>query len=316
MAMKIPKRPGPRQDDGFYGPDSVTWQIASHPVFVIAAIRNVLYTALSSETSQAVVDHSKQFTDPIARGQETMWWAMATVYGDTAEATRAGKFVAAKHRRVRGHDPVSHTEYSPMREDLAIIGHCLIWESLLVAYETYVAELTPRERERYWQESFRAAELIGIDVQTLPQTWEDWRVYYEEELRPTLNYSTAADRIVEGTRTGQGYPGWLAPGMRVVWWLALEFTLPTLQPLERGLLGGSTSAARAKAVRMIGRPAFAIAALAPVRDLVQRAGGARTQELLKEAREISRRRDGSGPDDGSAFATPERDARPSVVGAG
>lgn len=76
-----PARPGPRKDEGYFGPGSITWESTGTRSWRVSAIHGAAYTALSSETSQAVVDHSKQFTDPIGRATETAYWMVASVFG-------------------------------------------------------------------------------------------------------------------------------------------------------------------------------------------------------------------------------------------
>src|ERR1700733_1663902 len=106
--MGIPARRGPRRDDGFYGPGSLTWEVVAHPAMIVSGARNILYTALISEVAQSVNDHSTWFTDIVSRAQETAYWVYASVFGDTEEARRAGLWVQGKHAKVKGHDPVSH----------------------------------------------------------------------------------------------------------------------------------------------------------------------------------------------------------------
>ena len=254
----------------------------------VSNMRNVVYSALSSEVSQAVLDHSKQMSDPIGRARETSYWVYASVFADTQEAARAGKFVQGRHRKVKGHDPISRSEYSPSRPDLAVMAHCLIWESNLLAYETYVREFTAAERERYWQEGMIVAELLEIDVETLPQTWEAWRSYYESEVRPRLNYSAAAQQVIAFTLRGSYLPIWARPLAKLVWKGGMELAFVTVGPVERSLMGGSDSKARTAVVHTAGRVGLRLATVPPIRDALERSFGGRAHEFLSEGREIAR----------------------------
>jgi uncharacterized protein (DUF2236 family) len=285
--MVIPARLGPRRDPGFFGPDSVTWQVFANPVVVlIGAARNVLYTALSSEVSHAVNDHSTHYLDPINRALETIYWMYATPFGDTEEARRVGLWVQGRHAKVTGIDPVTNTDYSPSRPDLARKAHGLIWEASLIAYETYVHPLSVAQRDQYWREGFATAELLGIDTATLPPTWDAWRDYYDTEILPRLNLSPAAHRLVQFTSTGGFMSPLTRPPFRLAWNLLIELTLTTVGPTERGVFGQPRGNARLAATRHLGRGLVAAAALPPVRDEIERTYGPRIHELLSEARAI------------------------------
>lgn len=281
-----PPRRLPRVDDGFFGPDSITWTIHSHPVALVGLIRNTLYSALLSEVSQALVEHGKTLIDPIARGQETAYALYTMVFGDTAEATRAGQYTQGKHAKVKGHDPVSGTEYAPLRTDLAIAAHGIIWESYLIPYETYVAKLTDAEREQYWCEGFAQAELIGIEPAVLPQTWQDWRSYFDAKVFPRLSYSAAANSVVS-YRMGASY---VDPIVRPIFLLEIntimELLLATVGPVERALFGRPRSRLRIAATQFVGRQLLAVAGHPNVGDRIIGGFSDRAAELIREAREM------------------------------
>jgi uncharacterized protein (DUF2236 family) len=286
--MRIPERRGPRADNGFYGPGSMAWEITAHPVITIANLRNVVYSVLNSEVSQSVLDHSSFRVDPWQRSLETNYWVYASVFGDTEEATRAGMWVQGKHAKVKGHDPVSHTDYSPMRPDLAIAGHCLIWDSNLAAYDSLVRSLSTIERDQYWREGMVSARLIGIDPAILPKTYSDWRDYYAREIRPRLNVSAAAYQLLDFTRSATYVPVWARPVVKAGLALAEELTMTTLDPLERGIYGKPRSRLTVAATRRFGHQLAVVANASPVRDAIERTYGERVHTLLREARAIQR----------------------------
>ncbi|WP_100461186.1 oxygenase MpaB family protein [Mycobacteroides abscessus] len=284
--VKIPKSPGPRCDDGLFGPGSITWEVAGHPVVGLAGWRNAIYTALSSGVSQAVVDHSKQMIDPWSRVRETAYWVYISVFSDTVEARRAGKWVEGMHRKSTGYDPVAGRDYSPFREDLAIAGHCLIWDSQLAAYETYVRVLSDAEREQYWQEGLRIPELLGIDPQIMPQTYADWLRYLDSVIRPGLSYSIAGHKIYDFTVSATWVPFWGRPAVRLLFRLVDELTLATLGPIERTTYGKPRSPWRLALTRRAGVKIAALTARPALRNLIERALGARIHKVMSEARKI------------------------------
>jgi uncharacterized protein (DUF2236 family) len=286
--MTIPKRHTPRADNGLFGPSSLTWEVMGHPISVIGASRSAVYTALGSAVAQAVCDHSIFFDDPLTRTQETAYWSYTSVFGDTEEARRAGKWVQGKHAKVVGYDPVSRSDYSPSRPDLAIAGHCLIWDSNLAAFETYVRRLSDSERDIYWREGFLAAQLLDIELSTLPQTWDQWRHYYQTHIAPALNYSAAGNRIIISTKAARFAPAWARPLVKAGVWLSQELTLATLSPTERQVFGNPRSAARTALTRQLGALLATLLNTPPLRHPLERSLGGNAHELLTEARRIQR----------------------------
>lgn len=310
MTVKIPARPGPRQDDGFFGPGSLTWEIQGHPMtLLVGAVNAAMYTALSSEVSQAVVDHSKQFTDPYARAQETAYWVVASAFADTAEATRAGKWVQGVHRPVAGRDPVSNTDYSPSRPDLALAGHCLIMDGNIRAFQAYGRKLSDAEIARYWREGLIIARLLGIDTESpvsfngaaavpFPQSYEQWLPIYDTAIAPRLNLSAAARKIIDSTESGFFVPWWGRPAYTAAYSATIEATVAVMRPEARAILGKPRSAWQAAAARTAGRQFGRLLDVPAARDGLERGLlGPRCHELLTEARAIQRRRRAAMPTD-------------------
>jgi uncharacterized protein (DUF2236 family) len=302
MSVKIPARPGPRQDAGFFGPGSMTWEIQSHPMVLLAGLANgAIYTALSSEVSQSVVDHSKQFTDPYARLQETSYWVIASSFADRAEATRAGHWLKGVHKPVKGPDPVSNTEYSPHRADLALAGHCLIFDGNIRIFQAYGRKLSDAEIDQYWQEGLVAARLMGIDTETpvsfngstpvpFPQTYAEWLPIYDAYIAPRLNLSAAARKIIDSTGSAFFVPWWGRPLFKVGYWSVLEATVAVMDPNARAIFGRPRGTWRAASTVVAGRLLGRGLALPPVRNTIESSlFGSRSHELLSEARELRRK---------------------------
>ncbi len=283
-----PPRPLERKDNGYFGPGSLTWEIMGHPSAIIGAARNTVYSALIPEVSQALIEHGKTLYDPISRAEETAYALYSIAFGDTAEAQRAGRYTLGKHKHVNGTDPVTGSEYSPLREDLAVDAHGIIWESNMIAYETYVRQLSDIEREQYWREGFIQAELIGIDPAVLPQTWAAWRQHLADAIRPRFCYSAAAEKVVSFRMGGSYVTPTLRPAVLANVHLVMELVLATVSAEERALFGRSRSGTRIAVTRRVGAVVLAASARPPLRDRVESVLGPRAHELLAESRRIQK----------------------------
>ncbi|MEA2486286.1 MAG: hypothetical protein QOD46_1397 [Actinomycetota bacterium] len=76
-------------DDGFFGPDSVTWRIHMHRCMLVGGIRALLLQALNPRAMAAVADFSTYKSAPWERLTSTSLYLIDTVFGDRQSATAA-----------------------------------------------------------------------------------------------------------------------------------------------------------------------------------------------------------------------------------
>src|SRR3984885_13850572 len=105
----VPDRP---QDDGFFGPGSVTWRLAADLSAPVAGLRSVLIQALHPLAMAGVDQHSDWRRDPVGRLAATSAYEATVTFGDRATATRAAERVKAIHEHVRGVDTVTGQPYA------------------------------------------------------------------------------------------------------------------------------------------------------------------------------------------------------------
>ena len=82
----VPDQP---EDDGFFGPASVTWRLAADLSAPVAGLRSVLIQALHPLAMAGVDQHSGWRTDPVGRLAATSAYLATLTYGDQAAAVRS-----------------------------------------------------------------------------------------------------------------------------------------------------------------------------------------------------------------------------------
>ena len=157
-------------DLGLFGPGSVTWKIHGDPASLIGGLRALLIQALNPRAMAAVDQHSDYKSDPWARLRRTSAYLTETTFGDTETATRAARRVREIHRSVRGTDPVTGRSYRADDPELLLWVHAVEVDSFLVAYRSYAGPVTDIEADRYVSEMVRAAELVGLHTEDVPQS--------------------------------------------------------------------------------------------------------------------------------------------------
>lgn len=165
----------PTPDPGFFGPESVTWEVAEEPVLLLGGGRALLLQVAHPLVAEAVAVHSDYRSDPFGRLLRTLGWLVQVVFGTRAEAEAATAAVRRVHRRVRGVVGAASatsrfpagTPYSAADPYLGRWVHATVVESLLVAHEALVGGMPSRRRDRLVREWNAVATLMGIG----PRGW-------------------------------------------------------------------------------------------------------------------------------------------------
>jgi uncharacterized protein (DUF2236 family) len=181
----------PDADTGLFGPDSVTWRVHSEPILWFAGLRALYLQALYPRVVEGVVQNSNYREDAWGRLIRTANYVGAVVYGTTADAERAAAKVRGVHRRLRARDPDTGEEYRVDQPDLLRWVHVTEVESFISTARRAGSPLSDGDVDRYYAEQVRAAELIGIDPATVPDSESAVRDYYAD-IRPRLRLSDGA----------------------------------------------------------------------------------------------------------------------------
>src|ERR1700685_4741965 len=108
FASGVPEQPG---DDGFFGPDSVTWRISGDRAGPVAGLRALLIQALHPLAMAGVDQHSDWRQDPVGRLAATSAYLATVSFGAKSAAERAATRVRRIHEHVTGTDDVTGRAY-------------------------------------------------------------------------------------------------------------------------------------------------------------------------------------------------------------
>ena len=183
------------QDQGLFGPESVTWRVHASPAMLIGGMRALIVQALHPLAMAGVFEHSDFRERPMHRLRRTAEYVATTTFADTATAEATGARVRAIHRHIRGIDPVTGREYSAEDPETLLWVHCVEVHSFLTGYRAYGGRISEGDQDRYLAESARSAALVGIDPADVPPTRADMRDYFAAML-PSLCVSQAAHTAI------------------------------------------------------------------------------------------------------------------------
>jgi uncharacterized protein (DUF2236 family) len=187
FAASVPDHPA---DDGFFGPESVTWRLHADLSVPLSGLRSLLLQALHPLAMAGVDQHSQWRADPAGRFGST------SAYGDRASARAVADRVRKIHEWVRGTDPVTGRQYAAGDPDLLIWVHAALVDSGLAAAELYGMQLSAADQDAYVAEMTAAAELVGIPPGLAPASVAELDAYFTA-VRPELTASPGAAAIAD-----------------------------------------------------------------------------------------------------------------------
>jgi uncharacterized protein (DUF2236 family) len=185
LVSGIPDQP---EDDGFFGPASVTWRLSADLSAPVAGLRSVLIQALHPLAMAGVDQHSDWRRDPVGRLAATSAYVATITYGDRAAATRAARRVRTIHEHVRGTDTVTGRPYAAGDPALLLWVHAALVDSVLAAAQLFGAPLSDTDADAYVGEMAVSAELLGVPREIIPDSVAALAEYIagvEPELRRT-----------------------------------------------------------------------------------------------------------------------------------
>lgn len=178
--------PAARTEDlGLFGPGSVTWRVHREPILWLAGLRSLYLQALHPRAIAGVVQNSGFKSDPWGRLVRTSTYVGTVIYGTTAAAQRAGRRVRAIHSRLTAVDSRTGEHFRLDEPDLLRWVHVTEVESFLSTARRAGLRLTRAEADAYHLEQRRAAELVGLDPDTVPGSVTEVEEYYRR-VRPEL----------------------------------------------------------------------------------------------------------------------------------
>ncbi len=225
----VPDRP---QDDGFFGPGSVTWRLAADLSAPVAGLRSVLVQALHPLAMAGVDQHSDWRADPVGRLAATSAYLATLTYGDRAAASQVARRVRAIHEHVRGTDTVTGRPYAAADPALLLWVHVALVDSVLVAARMFGTPPAAADADAYVREMAVSAELLGVPGEIIPASVSAVAEYLDQ-VRPELRCTPAAAESM-------GYlldPAGMGEEIAELWQDLRDAALATLPGWARDLYG-------------------------------------------------------------------------------
>ncbi|MPY61350.1 oxygenase MpaB family protein [Streptomyces spongiae] len=222
-------------DQGFFGPDSVTWQVHGDPMMWIAGIRALYLQALHPRTVRGVMQNSDFRRDAWGRLMRTANFVGTITYGTAEAAEHAGARIRKIHSKLSATDPDTGERYPVDEPGLLLWVHCAEIDSYLNVARRSGFPFTDAAADRYIAEHRVAAALVGLDPDEVPGDQDELAAYFEKVL-PELAAGTEAREVDDFLRTPPTHP-LLVPARALLWRRVANLAYAALPPYAHELYG-------------------------------------------------------------------------------
>jgi len=186
------------KDLGYFGPDSVSWQVHREVTVLFGGARALLMQAAHPLVVAGANQTGMYERNPWKRLQRTLILTYTVTFGSKAEADAAATKINEVHERINGIDPVTGKKYDALDPVLLLYVHACLVDSALLFEELTVGKLDDEGRQRLHEEQMLAAEMMLIPRGMVPPTAPALRAWLQDiEDQGQLQVTEGARRVYE-----------------------------------------------------------------------------------------------------------------------
>jgi len=235
---------GTGEDLGYFGPDSVSWQVHKEVTVLFGGARAVLMQAAHPLVIAGARATGFYERNPWKRLQRTLILTYTITFGTVAEAHAAAERINDVHARIHGTDAETGLPYDALDPELLLYVHACLVDSALLFEALTVGKLDDAGRQRFHEEQMLAAELVRVPRAMIPPTVPTLRAYLQDVYDSGILRATDSARAVADLFRDPPKDAEWRPVLRGVSRLAFG----TLPPLLRDMFGIELGPARRAAM--------------------------------------------------------------------
>jgi len=186
------------QDSGYFGPESVSWQVHREVTVLFGGARALLMQAAHPLVVAGANQTGMYERNPWKRLQRTLILTYTLTFGTRAEAHASADKINEVHTRINGIDPVTGKRYDALDPELLLYVHACLVDSAILFERLTVGRLDDAGRQRFHEEQMLAAELCLVPRDMIPPTWQGlnaWLANFED--RGELQVTDGARRVLD-----------------------------------------------------------------------------------------------------------------------
>ena len=221
-------------DPGYFGPNSMMWKINKEITVLFGGARALLMHAAHPLIAAGARQTSFYQRDPWKRLIRTLSLQNSVTFGTKSEADDSATRINRLHEVINGEDPVTGGYYDALDHEQLLWVHACLQLSYIYFYEKTVKKLTDEEKNLYHKENMLAAKLVLVDIEKMPQTHKDLKMWVTEKSR-TENYLKLTDVATDVQEIISGGP--VPKHIKPIWPFISFTAFNTLPPEFKKIYG-------------------------------------------------------------------------------
>ena len=188
-----------KADPGYFGPKSMMWEVNKEITVLFGGARALLMHAAHPLIAAGARQTSFYQRDPWKRLIRTLSLQNSVTFGTKIEADESAHRINKLHEVIKGEDNVTNKIYDALDYEQLLWVHACLQISSIYFYEKTVKKLTETEKNQYHTENMLAAELVLIDIDKMPKTYNDLKNWVVNKSREQsyLIYTDVAKDVGE-----------------------------------------------------------------------------------------------------------------------
>ncbi|WP_408066049.1 oxygenase MpaB family protein [[Mycobacterium] zoologicum] len=251
------------------GPDSLTWKYFGDWRGMLQGPWAGSMQNMHPQLGAAVEEHSTFFRERWPRLMRSLYPIGGVVFdGDRAPMT--GAEVRDYHVNIKGVDARGR-RYHALNPEVFYWAHATFFVGTMIVADWLCGGISDDERRQLFEEHKTWYAMYGMSMRPVPQTWEDFEVYWDHMCHEVLEDNKATRDVLDLTTLpkppfAQWIPDWMwAQQRKMVAPFFVWLTVGLYDPPVRELLGYTWSAREAWLHRRFGRLVGAVFAVVPRR---------------------------------------------------
>ncbi|WP_414826496.1 oxygenase MpaB family protein [[Mycobacterium] zoologicum] len=251
------------------GPDSLTWKYFGDWRGMLQGPWAGSMQNMHPQLGAAVEEHSTFFRERWPRLMRSLYPIGGVVFdGDRAPMT--GAEVRDYHVNIKGVDARGR-RYHALNPEVFYWAHATFFVGTMIVADWLCGGISDDERRQLFEEHKTWYAMYGMSMRPVPQTWEDFEVYWDHMCHEVLEDNKATRDVLDLTTLpkppfAQWIPDWMwALQRKMVAPFFVWLTVGLYDPPVRELLGYTWSAREAWLHRRFGRLVGAVFAVVPRR---------------------------------------------------
>ena len=157
-------------DPGYFGPDSMMWQVNKEITVLFGGARALLMHAAHPLIAAGARQTSFYQRDPWKRLIRTLSLQNSVTFGTIEEADESATRINRLHEVIKGKDEITGDIYDALDHEQLLWVHACLQLSSIYFYEQTVKKLTQEQKDKYHKENMLSAKLVLIDTKKMPKT--------------------------------------------------------------------------------------------------------------------------------------------------